>query len=92
MSLRRTLAITRRLLAQFRHDHRTLALLFVAPLVILFIFSLLFENGMSPASLGLSNQDHGPLGAQISETARARRPRHGLAWHARSARRGAVRR
>lgn len=63
MSLRRTFAITRRLVAQFRHDHRTLALLFVAPLVILFIFSLLFENGAGTAALGIDDRDSGPVGA-----------------------------
>jgi len=34
MSARRVAAITRRILAQFRRDHRTVALLFVVPLVI----------------------------------------------------------
>ncbi len=65
MSLRRTFAITRRLVAQFRHDHRTLALLFVAPLVILFIFSLLFENGSGNVRLGIDNRDAGPVGAAL---------------------------
>ncbi|HEX6128333.1 MAG TPA: ABC transporter permease [Candidatus Limnocylindria bacterium] len=65
MSLRRTLAITRRLLAQFRHDHRTLALLFVAPILILGIFALLFENGTSPAALGVENLDRGGLGSRL---------------------------
>jgi ABC-2 type transport system permease protein len=67
MSLRRTFAITRRLVAQFRHDHRTLALLFVAPLVILFIFSLLFENGAATARMGVDNRDSGPFGSALVE-------------------------
>jgi len=70
MSLGRTFAITRRLIAQFRHDHRTLALLFVAPLVILFIFSLLFQNGAAAANLGVENEDSGPVGAALVEELR----------------------
>jgi ABC-2 type transport system permease protein len=35
MNLRRTLAISRRIANQFRRDHRTLGLMFVAPIVIL---------------------------------------------------------
>ncbi|HEX6140135.1 MAG TPA: ABC transporter permease [Candidatus Limnocylindria bacterium] len=65
MSLRRTLAITRRLLAQFRHDHRTLGLLFVTPLVVLGIFALLFENGAQAARLGVANLDTGPIGPAL---------------------------
>jgi ABC-2 type transport system permease protein len=65
VSLRRTLAITRRLLTQFRHDHRTLALLFVAPILILGIFALLFENGTSVAALGVENLDRGGLGSRL---------------------------
>src|SRR5574338_346459 len=35
MNLRRTLAISRRIADLFRRDHRTLALMFVAPIVIM---------------------------------------------------------
>jgi ABC-2 type transport system permease protein len=65
MSARRTLAITKRLLAQFRHDHRTLALLLVAPIVILGLFALLFQTDARVAVLGVDNRDGGPLGAAI---------------------------
>ncbi|HSM38872.1 MAG TPA: ABC transporter permease [Candidatus Limnocylindrales bacterium] len=67
MSLRRTMAITRRLLEQFRHDRRTLALLFVAPLVILGIFALLFTDSSEPARLGIGNRDTGAVGAALVE-------------------------
>ena len=67
MSLHRTLAITRRLLSQFRHDRRTLGILFVAPLVILGLFALLFRSETPPAALGVVNRDPGPLGAAIVE-------------------------
>ncbi|MGH2454854.1 MAG: ABC transporter permease [Candidatus Limnocylindria bacterium] len=65
MSLRRAAAITRRLLAQFRHDRRTLALLFVAPLVILGLFALLFDDESQPAALAILNRDGGALGERI---------------------------
>lgn len=67
MSLRRTVAITRRLLAGFRHDHRTVALLLVTPLVILGLFYLLFSEERRPADLAVVNRDTGPLGAAIVE-------------------------
>ncbi len=65
MSLRRTLAITARLLAQFRHDRRTLGLLLVAPIVILGIFALLFNGDQPRAALGVIDDDSGQLGPAI---------------------------
>jgi len=65
MSLRRAGAITRRVLAQFRHDRRTLGLLFVAPLVILSIFYFLFTAETQPAAVGVVELDEGPLGAAV---------------------------
>lgn len=44
MSTRTTLATTRRLLAQLRHDPRTVALLMVVPLVLLLLLKLLLQN------------------------------------------------
>ena len=41
MQMSRALAISRRILQQFAHDKRTLALLFVAPLVVLWLLSVL---------------------------------------------------
>lgn len=65
MSWRRTMAITARLLAQFRHDHRTLGILFAAPLVILGIFALLLGGGGDLPGVGVVNADAGPLGSAI---------------------------
>ena len=45
MSLERVRAITQRILQQFRRDHRTLALLFGAPLVILALLGYLLRGG-----------------------------------------------
>jgi ABC-2 type transport system permease protein len=65
MSGHRIAAITRRLLQGFRRDRRTLALLFVAPLVILGLLGYMLRNSSTPA-VGVANQDSGPLGAVVA--------------------------
>jgi ABC-2 type transport system permease protein len=49
MNLRRTLAISRRIAEQFRRDERTLALLFVAPIVILALLGWVIRDQTLPA-------------------------------------------
>lgn len=66
MSPRMALAIARRILQQFRHDRRTLALLFVAPIVILVLFDLLLRGGSSVPSIDVVNSDRGALGAGVT--------------------------
>ncbi|HYM67149.1 MAG TPA: ABC transporter permease [Patescibacteria group bacterium] len=66
MSGRRVGAITRRLLQQFRRDHRTLALLFVAPIVILWLLGYLIRGSASLPSVGIVNEDQGPAGATVA--------------------------
>lgn len=63
MSGRRVLAITRRLLQQFRRDRRTLALLFGAPLLILALLGYLLRGGGDIPAMGVVNLDSGPLGS-----------------------------
>lgn len=53
MNPRRTFAITTRLLAQFRHDRRTLAILFVTPIILLGLFSLLFRTDAPDPEVGV---------------------------------------
>jgi ABC-2 type transport system permease protein len=65
MSPRRTLAITRRLLAQFRHDRRTLAILFVTPLVVLGLFALLFRTDAPAPEVGLVSE--GAFGDAVTD-------------------------
>ena len=65
MSGHRIAAITRRLLQGFRRDRRTLALLFVAPLVILGLLGYMLRNSSTP-EVGVANQDGGPLGAVVA--------------------------
>jgi ABC-2 type transport system permease protein len=67
MSLRRTLAITVRLLAQFRHDRRTLAILFVTPLVVLGLFALLFRTDAPLPTVGIVTSSGGAIGAAVGD-------------------------
>ena len=66
MSGRRIFAITTRILEQFRHDRRTLALLFVAPLVILSLLGYLLRGGGGAPRMGVVDEDSGPLGNVVA--------------------------
>ena len=68
MSGHRIAAITSRILRQFRHDHRTLALLFVAPIVILGLLGYLIRGSASTPAVGIVNEDQGPVGATIASS------------------------
>jgi ABC-2 type transport system permease protein len=67
MKPRRTLAVTRRILTQFRRDRRTLALVFVAPLLIMGLFYLLLAGSGPTPEMAVVNLDRGPLGARLSD-------------------------
>src|ERR1700682_2445822 len=66
MSGHRIRAITRRLLQGFRRDRRTLALLFVAPIVILALLGYLIRGSASSPAVGIANEDQSPLGATVA--------------------------
>src|SRR5256712_6365584 len=68
MSGRRVGAITKRILQQFRRDHRTLGLLFGAPLVILALLGYLLRGGGDVPKMGVVNLDGGPLGSLVVST------------------------
>jgi ABC-2 type transport system permease protein len=68
MSGHRVAAITSRLLHQFRRDRRTLALLFVAPLIILGLLGYLIRGSASAPNVGIANEDQGPLGATVASS------------------------
>ena len=70
MSGHRIRAITRRLLQGFRRDRRTLALLFVAPIVILGLLGFLIRGSSNVPHVGIANEDSGPLGAVVAEALR----------------------
>src|SRR5438045_1496065 len=67
MSGHRVRAITRRLLQGFRRDRRTVALLFVAPIVILGLLGYLIRGSSSVPEVGIANQDSGPVGALVAD-------------------------
>jgi ABC-2 type transport system permease protein len=72
MSGRRVRAITKRLLQQFRRDRRTLALLFVAPIVILGLLGYLMRGSTSVPTVGIADKDQGPVsGAVVSALSRS---------------------
>jgi ABC-2 type transport system permease protein len=64
----RVRAITRRLLQGFRRDRRTLALLFVAPIVILGLLGYLIRGSNSVPAVGIANQDTGPVGGVVASS------------------------
>ena len=65
MSLRRTLAIARRIAEFFRRDHRTLALMFVAPIVIMGLLGWVIRDEKPPVSTVAIVNDAGPGGAPV---------------------------
>jgi len=67
MSGHRIAAITRRLLEGFRRDRRTLALLFVAPIVILGLLGYLLRGSSATSAVGIANEDTGPVGAMVAD-------------------------
>ena len=71
MSRHRTLALTRRLLQQFRRDRRTLALLFVAPIVLLGLLGYLIRGAPTAPAVGVANEDTGPAGAAVASALRS---------------------
>lgn len=64
----RVRAVTRRILSQFRHDRRTLGLLFVVPLVILALLGYLLRGGAGHTAMGVVNLDQGPIGGRIADS------------------------
>ena len=70
MSFPRIMAITERIIAQFRRDHRTLALIFIAPILIMTIFGYVFRSQEDQTlKVALVNEDSPPAGqASLSAT------------------------
>ncbi len=69
MSRRRVIAVMRRVVQQFRHDRRSLALILVVPLVILSLLGYLLRpsGGSRAEPVAIVNEDRGPLGATLAE-------------------------
>jgi ABC-2 type transport system permease protein len=63
LSFPRIMAITQRIIAQFRRDHRTLALLFIAPIIIMTSFGYVFRSQEDDTvKVALVNEDTPPAG------------------------------
>ena len=67
MSAHRVLAITKRLLQQFRRDRRTLALVFVAPIVILSLLGYLLRGGGTAPKVDLVVEDSGTVAVAVAD-------------------------
>lgn len=69
MSSRRILSLARRVIRQVLRDRRTVALIVIAPLLILTLGAILFRSTPAPIPLGIVNEDHGitsPVGGMIN--------------------------
>jgi ABC-2 type transport system permease protein len=78
MNLRRVAAIARRIGAQFRRDHRSLALLIGAPLIVLALLGWVIRDQKAPETrLGVVDGG-GPVGAVAAEALRRTAASEGL--------------
>jgi ABC-2 type transport system permease protein len=70
MNLPRVLAITGRIITQFRHDHRSVALVFIVPIFVMSILGYVFRaQESSTVSVALVNEDRPAAGqARLSDT------------------------
>ena len=68
MSPRRVRAITVRILSQFRRDRRTLALIFVAPILILSLLGYLLRGPSVQPKIYVVDQDRTPTSARVVES------------------------
>ena len=70
MSLKRALAITWRIFGALRHDRRTVALMFLAPVVAMCVFGLAFSGEVKDVNVAVVNLDQGytvpGLGVRLS--------------------------
>ena len=62
MNLARIRMIARRVMTQFRRDHRTLGLIIVVPIVIISLLAILVRSSMADISMGVANEDAGIAG------------------------------
>lgn len=65
MNGRRTLALFRRVTQEIRRDHRSVALLFVVPIVMTGLVTFIVREGQSPEVNAVVVNDAGPAGATV---------------------------
>ena len=69
MSRRRVVALWRRLVQELRRDHRSMALLFVAPVVLTGLLAFVLREQQAPVvEAVLVNEDGGQLGAAVASS------------------------
>ncbi|HKZ63730.1 MAG TPA: ABC transporter permease [Thermoplasmata archaeon] len=65
--LRRTLAVTRKTLSQFRHDRRTLGFIVAMPLLMVVVFGYTFGGEVHNVRTLVVNSDAGPMASRLLE-------------------------
>lgn len=65
MKFSRAFAITKRIFIGLRHDRRTVALIVIAPILMMCIFGIAFSGDVTDAGVVVVNLDDGPLAARI---------------------------
>jgi ABC-2 type transport system permease protein len=65
MKLKRAFAITKRIFRGLRHDRRTLALIIVAPILIMCIFGVAFSGDVKNVDVVVVNLDDGPISKAV---------------------------
>ncbi|WIG59410.1 MAG: protein of unknown function / Efflux ABC transporter, permease protein [Ktedonobacterales bacterium] len=70
MSIRRVLALAGRIVRQFTRDRRTMALIFLAPLLVMTLLNFVMNSSSSGLTLGIVPPD-GPFGAALVSQVRA---------------------
>ncbi len=64
MDIQRILILARRVFTQIVHDRRTLALIFLAPIIVLTLFGVLLKSEAEDIALGVVNEDEGAAAPQ----------------------------
>lgn len=59
MNLRRSIAVSMRILRDIRNDRRTIALIFIAPIFAMFVFGLAFSGEIKDVKVVIVNNDEG---------------------------------
>ncbi len=67
MQISRAFAITKRIFRGLRHDHRTVALILVAPVLAMTLFGIAFSGEIEDVNVAIVNLDEGPLAQKIIE-------------------------
>ena len=80
MSSRRILTLAQRVILQVIRDRRTVALLVLAPILILTLGAILFRSEPAPVPLGVVDQDRGIVTPQAATIKLGERLTDALAW------------